>query len=403
MVLSSLFGAACTSSLRFGRPSVVGEDNFATGFQGFGDGKHALGKAEGGWYGTADGGKTWAKIFDGRKVEGDVHDAVLSKDGRSMHNTGDASTVADKAASYYTFNSSSATYFSFTEDLPLAFAADVRPTPVAFRGLPQPATCGDKRHLGEFGCPFRTGGRGSVRLPDGTLVMSIIIYWGGAHKSPDKRVADTATSVVAYRSADGLEWTYSGTILDAASATTSEEGPNENDLALMPDGRILCVLRLDAGDGTKSHPYRPYVRSVSGDGGRTWSRAVSLGESVGCARPRLLALGGSLLLSGGRLSRTSRDIRLWLNAAGDGAAWEAHSISYLHNRLEPNASLHFDGKINASTARESTSYTSLVATGARSGFLVYARHLPPHPDVAFAMPFTLDDEGKERELVEERR
>ena len=103
---------------------------------------------------------------------------------------------------------------------------------------------------------------------------------------------------------------------------------------------------------------------------------------------------GPILLSGGRLNRTNRDIYVWLNAKGDGIDWHGYSISYWHNRLETNASLHFDGKINASTKRESTSYTSLIATGPSSGFLVYARHdlsahSPHQPDAAFAMPFWL--------------
>ena len=106
------------------------------------------------------------------------------------------------------------------------------------------------------------------------------------------------------------------------------------------------------------------------------------------------------MLSGGRRSPTDRDILLWHNAAGDAATWEAHSISFVHNQLEPNASLHFDARLNASanasSPRESTSYTSLVATGERSGFVVYSRHKPPGPDVAFAMPFWLDN----GELVE---
>ena len=81
--------------------------------------------------------------------------------------------------------------------------------------------------------------------------------------------------------------------------------------------------------------------------------------------------------------------RLWHNADGTGRTWKSYSLSYWHNRLEPNASLHFDAKVNASTARESTSYTSLIATGPTSGFVVYARHLPPSPDVAFSMPFSV--------------
>ena len=313
------------AALRFGAPAIVGQDNYATGFQGFGDGKHALGKADGGWYGTSDGGKSWDKVLGGQDVNGDVHAAVIS--GRIMHNLGTVAAVADKRGSYYTFNSSSAEYFSVQQDLPLAFAATSRPTPVIFRGLPQSATCGNPKRPGLFGCPFRTGGRGVVRLAglllhplrplhrcrpnmppmhpmhpntihlvhlvhpvhpmhpcrafaDGVLVMSIIIYWGGAHASPDAAVAHSATSVVAYRATDGvgLTWEYAGIILDAASAPESEEGPNENDLAIMADGRILCVLRLDAGDGARSRPYRPYVRSVSSDGGLTWSVATPLGE-----------------------------------------------------------------------------------------------------------------------------
>ena len=38
---------------------------------------------------------------------------------------------------------------------------------------------------------------------------------------------------------------------------------------------------------------------------------------------------------------------LWHNSAGDAAVWEAHSISFLHNQLEPNATLHFDRKVHA--------------------------------------------------------
>ena len=63
------------------------------------------------------------------------------------------------------------------DDLPRAFAASSRPTPVIFQGLPQPATCADPKRPGLFGCPFRTGGGGLVRLADGTLVMSVIVFW----------------------------------------------------------------------------------------------------------------------------------------------------------------------------------------------------------------------------------
>ena len=62
---------------------------------------------------------------------------------------------------------------------------------------------------------------------------------------------------------------------------------------------------------------------------------------------------------------------------------------YVHNMLEKNATLKFGPSVNNSGARISTSYTSLVATGAHSGYVVYSRLLPS-PSVAFALRFALD-------------
>ena len=97
----------------------------------------------------------------------------------------------------------------------------------------------------------------------------------------------------------------------------------------------------------------------------------------------------AIVLSGGRTNPTNRDVLLWINAKGDGVHWEEHSITYWHNVLETNRSLLFTPAVNHSTKRESTSYTSLVKTGPAAGFIIYARHLPPQPDVAFAMPFVV--------------
>ena len=59
------------------------------------------------------------------------------------------------------------------------------------------------------------------------------------------------------------------------------------------------------------------------------------------------------------------------------------------NALETNATLRFAADLNHTTARESTSYTSLVATGSRSGYVVYSRLLPS-PSISFALRFKLD-------------
>lgn len=127
--------------------------------------------------------------------------------------------------------------------------------PIVFQGLPSPgASCGSDKS--EYGCPFRTGGRGYVRLSDNTLVMSIIIYAGGTFANPNPLLTGVSTSVVAFRSTDeGFTWNYSGTILSAAQVPHSQEGPNENDLVLLADKKsIMCVVRLDAGDGKLTHP-----------------------------------------------------------------------------------------------------------------------------------------------------
>ena len=270
-------------------------------------------------------------------------------------------------------------------------------TRTTFRGIPAPGvSCGNAKHA--FGCPFRLSGRGYVRLPDSTLVMSVIVYakqWA----NPNPKLAEEATSIIAFRSTnDGLDWDYAGLIIAARDAPTSEEGPNENDLVLAGDGTtILCVLRLDAGDGPTTHRYTPYALSASTDGGRTWSPPESMGDGVGCARPRLLrCASGAVVLAGGRLHPNNHDTYVWSHSSAmspsayaTNGSWTPHSISYQHNLLEPNASLHFTSEVNGSGFRQTTSYTSLVKTGAEEGFVVYARHLPPFPDVAFSMSFVV--------------
>ena len=282
-----------TASLRFEPPVAIGHHYFwANGVVGFGDGKIAIGQAEGNtFYTTIDSGRSWAPISLKTPKSGSAapqtEATVLSANGKTLH---DVSSVARGGSeTFRSFNASTACYFTHING---TFAAVVKDTPITFRGIPK----GSKN--------FRTDGRGYVKLADGSLLMSIILDWG----------------IVAYRSSDGgFSWDYTGTILDAAAAPDSEEGPNENDLALLSDGSIVCIIRLDAGDGRKvlppdmkAHHMLPYVRTISQDGGKTWSKPTSMvdtrGLKMGCARPRLLGLsGGGVVLSGGRLNHTNHE------------------------------------------------------------------------------------------------
>lgn len=382
----TITASVCAASLTFKQPTIVGEGYDMAGYQGFGDG-YALGTDLQGWVATEDGGESWFRwASPSTKLVGGVSDSILTGDHR-RHNLGDVAEVQNKDETYCSFNSTTSTAFAVVNG---SFDAETVQKLVVFKGIPKPCfSCGNGKHL--FGCPFRTGGRGYVRLLDDTLVMSVIVYWGeGGPNNPTPHLRETSTSVVAFRSVDeGFTWEYSGSILNAAQVPMSEEGPNENDLTLLKDGEtIMCVVRLDAGDGQVSHPYLPYHRIISTDGGFTWGTATSLGESVGCARPRLMrTAGGQIVLSGGRLGPHNRDTLVWLNHEGDGKVWDPHSVTYWHNRLVRNSSLLFTPAVNDSTARQTMSYTSLVRTGNQTGYVLYARRLPDTPDVAFAMRF----------------
>jgi len=67
-----------------------------------------------------------------------------------------------------------------------------------------------------------------------------------------------------------VEWTYRGTVATAAQHPQSGEGPNENAISLLADGKTLTVvMRFDNGDGTLLDPLKaknsPYYQSFSSD------------------------------------------------------------------------------------------------------------------------------------------
>ena len=141
-----------------------------------------------------------------------------------------------------------------------------------------------------------------------------------------------------------------------------------------------------------------YISKLSDDGARSWNtlRPLSGGGSggvagAGCVRPRLLALEGCLVLTGGRPNPISRDQLMWLNARGDAEHWEAYSLSYWHNRLTTNANWTFPSAAtndSRSFPREDTSYNSIVRTGSTSGFVLYGQGIR-----SFTMSFTVVEEA----------
>lgn len=275
---------------------------------------------------------------------------------------------------------------------------------------------------GFFGCPFRLGGRGITRRPDGTYVQTLITYLlPGTAVNPGLGAGNQngpyATSVVAFESQNGWHWKFLSVVLTPsdAVASDSEEGPNECDIATLADGKtILAVIRIDAGDGflpgaegMPAHAHLPYVAARSTDGGKTWYKqrmkpSINDGMQLGCARPRLMSFGkdAPLVLSGGRnlvevpprangAGQFAHEPRMWINQKGDGVDWTAISISYIHNALIMNETLKFSAKVNT-TAVESQSYTALMWTGNRSGVLTYDAGRDKPWAQAFSIRFTLE-------------
>jgi hypothetical protein len=190
---------------------------------------------------------------------------------------------------------------------------------------------------------LRFGGAASVYLgADGAhkFLQSVIVTQAGD---------GDATSVLAMGSADGKVFSYLGPIATASDFPSSQEGPNEHDLTWLPGHKaIVAVIRLDGGDGPRTHPYVNYHKSISTDFGLTWTRATPI--DAGCARPRLLQMGSTMLLSGGRMRDASTsDVILWTSGDPQANTWAPYSLSAAHNAGEENATRRFDANVNSTS------------------------------------------------------
>ena len=274
-----------------------------------------------------------------------------------------------------------------------------------FTGLPRPARTA--RGLG-------LGGTSSVALPGGAgWLMSAILQWADQGGPPAAVAVESEgcvetnwcpkssccpswcrvgpgneTSVVMFESQDGVHWRYLSTIADAADYPQSHEGVNEHDFTFLADGRtLMAVLRLDGGDGCASRDgatdqhYLNYHRSTSTDLGRSWSTLTPI--PAGCARPRLLALGSTLVLTGGRhRNANTSDVSLWLSADGRGDSWQEYSLSYHHNTGVRAAKLPlptYDSGVNQShgpwtAPRQTNGYTSATQIAHDKIMVVYDQH-----------------------------
>jgi len=175
----------------------------------------------------------------------------------------------------------------------------------------------------------------SIQLENGDLLSPAYCRFKG----------DVNSRVCIIKSTDrGATWSYVSTV--AYDPEIPGEGFDEPDLAVLPNGEILCMMRTGSG--------RSMYQSRSTDGGETWSKPVPAGV-IGVAPKLTVMSNGILACSYGRVRPIEKGrkpyfffvYRIMFSVDG-GRTWTNHTSIY-------------DGP--------STGYTSMVEIS--SGELLY--------------------------------
>lgn len=180
-------------------------------------------------------------------------------------------------------------------------------------------------------CGFETPSQTIIRTADGTLLLAAYGYASDSKRlCRDGKAAPRLCYTTAfYRSGDGgITWRYASRLDQTPRMPSAVQGPCEPTLALLADGRVLVVFRLDSGI--------VLWKAYSPDGGLTWGEPTALVGSPGvpfAVYPQLLMLSnGVLVLASGRPG-----IGFWVSApTADGANWTGYDVEAEHSRLLPS-------------------------------------------------------------------
>ena len=154
-------------------------------------------------------------------------------------------------------------------------------------------------------------------------------------------------------SRDGIRWERRATIADENCPLKGEEGPCEDAICRLKDGRLMCLFRMGSGV--------PYGQTWSSDEGKTWTTPIAASGPFSVEPSVVVMKDGTVIVAGGRPG-----IHLWFNTDGSGKDWQEIDTREHHNAFQPEDPIT-DGWKNT------TAYTALVAVDDTHLLYIYDR------------------------------
>jgi hypothetical protein len=207
-----------------------------------------------------------------------------------------------------------------------------------------------------------------VTLKNGTLLGTMYTRFPEDKRTTPTGVEWKERTILVQSSDRGRNWEYVSTIAcmaglekvaDPQTVAQWQEGFNEPGIALLPDGKLICLMRTGPSapwaqpadsyhdlatttfkDGkyypTSPLPAGPLYQATSTDGGKTWSLPVSAAPTRG-ACPRILLLSnGVMAVSYGRVARETQGNGIAFSTDA-GKTWTHETV------ISPNLSSGYTG------------------------------------------------------------
>lgn len=197
-------------------------------------------------------------------------------------------------------------------------------------------------------CPYRN----IIEMPDGSWLMTMYGNFTEDTLPPQDSNAQFETkymtrTFIVKSSDEGHTWNYLSSVAVPHSGDPIGEGFNEPSMALLNDGRLLCIMRT-------GHHF-PLYASWSADGGQTWTPPVYTGLDRGCD-PCLIRLhDGRVALSWGRRfpeGLAQADPPMW-----DQDSWKYPGQGYTNLAISDDGGATWVNRVVAQ--RSGTSYSTI--------------------------------------------